>query len=237
MSGKNILAITVCLGLLWYESKNAVFVAKSENVLNQEFEETMDRIHTGFNSAKDFHDPNQLFADGGVLGRNPSKYGGTIAYRWILDGKVMTEDCGYILSGPDLPEVTNNQTELLAVIRGMKVLPSDWKGTIWSDSKVTLGRIFLGWAFTNVPRWMINALEVQKSRLMYWSQIHYGLVDGHPTPSQLSAGIGKRGGLVSVHNKWCDEACSKLALVFFREMHEKLQVRMEQKSLDLHRGR
>lgn len=156
----------------------------------------------------------ELYVDGGVIAVNPSLIGGTFAYRLVLDngrfvgvGKVVTVDQ---MGGP----VTNNQTEMLALLEGLKHLPDDWVGMIYSDSMVTLGRAFSGFRWKNIPAWMHKLYQEQRRRLIHWDEIKYVLLDGHPTKAQLKAGIGKRGHPVSEHNVWCDQACKKAGDAF-----------------------
>lgn len=159
-----------------------------------------------------FHDPNQLYVDGGVIKINPSSIGGTWAARLVEDDKVKGEWSGAIT--PDqarMPAISNNLTEMLALVRGLEMLPFDWRGTVYSDSAVTLGRAFQSWRWNNVPRWLYDAFGNQCARLVHWNQIHYVLLDGHPTKAQLAAGLGKRGHPVSEHNVWCDKACCAAA--------------------------
>lgn len=155
-----------------------------------------------------------LFVDGGVIGSNPSMIGGTYAYRLIFEdgsnagrGNVITPT---EIGGP----VTNNQTEMLAMLEGLKRLPDYWTGTIYSDSAVTLGRVFSGWKWKNIPTWMHQLYKEQRARLTCWSDIKYVQLDGHPTKAQLLSGIGKRGNPVSEHNVWCDQACTEAGETF-----------------------
>jgi ribonuclease HI len=162
-----------------------------------------------------FHDPCQLYVDGGVIGHNPSALGGTWAARLLHEGEIV-----WGISGTITPEdarvekVTNNLTEMLALVKGLQCLPWDWRGTVFSDSQITLGRAFEGWKWKNIPPWLYGEFGNQAARLVHWSQIHYALLDGHPTKKQLEAGIGKRGGPVSIHNQWCDQACTAQAIKF-----------------------
>ncbi len=162
----------------------------------------------------------ELYVDGGVIASNPSAIGGTYAVRLIYDdGQVY----GYsgVLSARNMETgglVTNNQTEMLALLHGLSSLPDDWQGTIYSDSAVTLGRAFQGWKWTNIPEWMHEKYRKQRRNLIYWDQIKWVLLDGHPTRAQLIAGIGKRGHPVSEHNVWCDHACTEAGQRFLEEI-------------------
>ena len=62
----------------------------------------------------------QLFCDGGVVGSNPSAIGGTYAWRQVVDDQPVAEGAHFI-SARDarVPAVTNNLTEMLALIKGL----------------------------------------------------------------------------------------------------------------------
>jgi ribonuclease HI len=101
-----------------------------------------------------------LYADGGVIGHNPSKIGGTWAFVIVDEkGKVLHKDAGvYVPEEMGTSTVTNNQTELVAILLGMQ-----WANarrikikTVFSDSQITLGRMFQGWSLKNIPDWMID---------------------------------------------------------------------------------
>lgn len=193
----------------------------------------MNPVETSFNPSIGFYDPNQLYADGGVVGVNQrgKVKAGTWACRLVKGIEILKNWSGVILPEeyPDC-EISNNVTEFLAVVRGLEILPWDWRGTVWSDSKITLGRIFLGWHVTNIPKDFLNELENQKARLVHWNQIHYGLLDGHPTLGQLyNTGVGKRGHPVSSHNKDMDKECNRLAQGFLKAEREQKQLSVEQK--------
>src|SRR4051812_25459506 len=89
-----------------------------------------------------------LFADGGGLfdGLNvPSRsiYGGGWAWAQVRDGEVVSQGSGVLTPKQiGLESITNNLTELYALVSGMAQLPDEWKGTIVSDSHVTLCRRF-----------------------------------------------------------------------------------------------
>lgn len=155
-----------------------------------------------------------LYADGGVIGRNPSTIGGTYAYR-ILDDKgcVVEQGCRSISpSSMNMgASVTNNQTEMLAILEGIKHLPDDFDGTIYSDSNVTLGRLFRKWKWTNIPEWMKDIFKQETRRLINWKKVQGTLVQGHPTKDELEIGMGHKGYPVSEHNVWCDSACQSIA--------------------------
>jgi ribonuclease HI len=153
-----------------------------------------------------------LYTDGGVVGANPSRIGGTWAYCLVdAAGERVVEASGVITPiQANVVAVTNNVTELLALVYGLERLPMGWTGTVYSDSWVSLQRVFLAAKLKNVPHWLVQRLQaLQKSGKL--ADMAYVLLDGHPTKAELLAGIGKRGHPVSEHNVWADEACQKAA--------------------------
>ena len=160
----------------------------------------------------------ELYVDGGVIASNPSMIGGTFAFRIVSDPYDPIGWANVITSAKMGGPVTNNQTEMLALLIGLKHLPDYWTGTIYSDSQVTLGRAFMGWKWKNIPDWMLKMYQEQRARLTYWNEIGYDLLDGHPTKEQLKAGVGKRGHPVSEHNVWCDGACRQAGTTFMESV-------------------
>lgn len=151
-----------------------------------------------------------LFADGGLCGANGSATAGTWAY-------VIVQDCQRVESGSGvltaatigLPTISNNVTELYALCKGMRALGEGWRGTICSDSHVTLCRRFPTAKMEGVPEPLIRFARCQFSRFV--RTCNWVLLDGHPTRAQLAAGVGKRQGPVSQWNVWCDKECTKQA--------------------------
>lgn len=155
---------------------------------------------------------NALYCDGGVIGRNPSPLGGTWAWCLVEDGQRMHHDRGIIHAGAyRLPLITNNVTEMFALLRGFKELPDGWSGTVYSDSKITLGRVFGHYADRGLPYGWQWAAWDEVRRL---GKVTAVLLDGHPTKAQLAVGKGKRGGPVSEWNVFCDRECARLAKEF-----------------------
>lgn len=164
---------------------------------------------------------NELYVDGGVMRKNPSPIGGTWAARLVRDGLVAMELSGWITPREARTEaITNNLTEMLALVRGLQLLPARWTGTIYSDSQVTLGRAFEGWKWQNIPPWLHHEYREARKHLMHWDELQHVLLDGHPTIAHLAAGTGKRGHPVSEHNRWCDEACQAAARKFLENLEQ-----------------
>lgn len=154
---------------------------------------------------------NALYCDGGVIGKNPSTIGGTWAFI-RLDEEQNYSESGVITPYFALmPAITNNLTEMLALIRGLQSLPAAWNGKVCSDSQITLGRAFMGWRWKNIPQWMHDQYQQERRRLVNWDKIEYVLLQGHPTRAELAAGFGSRGYPVSEWNVWCDKECGKKA--------------------------
>lgn len=160
-----------------------------------------------------------VFADGGVIGSNPSPVGGTWAYRLLQEGQIRCEDCGFI--PPKYGPVSNNLSEIVAVVRGLETARHYRASqvSIASDSLVTLRRLsYPRAAWNGVPtpvrEWALAVLrEVEVVEAV--------LLDGHPTRAQLEAGVGKSGRPVSVHNVECDRACNLVAAQFKGRQGEK----------------
>jgi ribonuclease HI len=153
-----------------------------------------------------------LYTDGGVIGQNPSPIGGTWAWCVVdANGQQQRHASGWMSPAEmDADTVTNNHTELLALVLGLEALDEGFAGTVYSDSWVSLQRVFLAAKLNNVPAWLVDRLQaIQKSGRL--ATVSYKLLDGHPTKAQLEAGIGKRGNPVSAWNVWCDEQCSAVA--------------------------
>jgi ribonuclease HI len=159
-----------------------------------------------------------LYADGGVIEKNPSPIGGTWA--WIQvdenDQQICHESWAITPAEMRTDVVTNNQTELLALLYGLERLPADFCGTVLSDSNNSLGRLFHGWKWNNIPQWMHERYRRVRKHLVHWDAIKPVLLDGHPTKAQLAAGIGKRGHPVSIFNVQCDKLCGEAAEKFLR---------------------
>jgi hypothetical protein len=162
-----------------------------------------------------------LFADGGLIGRNPSEVGGTWAWcATDAQGNRVREVSGYVLpvehASPgwprvECPGVTNNMVEFFAVLRALENMPRGWSGYVASDSKVTLRRF--GWidryAIANLP---ITWQQRGKAALQRLGPLKWVHLAGHPTREELLNGYAVRDGKryrVSQHQVWCDEACTE----------------------------
>ncbi|MEI6415740.1 MAG: RNase H family protein [Pseudomonadota bacterium] len=155
----------------------------------------------------------KLYADGGVIQKNPSEIGGTWAWIMVneLDQHVDSSWGTITPAEARMPAITNNLTEMLALICGLERLPANFAGTVYSDSKISLGRLHWGWKWSNIPTWMHRRFTSAITRLDNWDmdRIQFIHLDGHPTQEQLASGIGKCGNPVSAWNVRCDKLCEE----------------------------
>jgi len=164
-----------------------------------------------------------LYTDGGVIQKNPSPIGGTWA--WVLTGdddQIIDQDSGVVSADENGGPVTNTQMELYAIIQGLlKVRNPSALKHVYSDSNVSLGRVFKGWSLNNIPSGMIRLLGLAKERYP-WIQVkvQHTLLDGHPTKAQLEAGIGKRGHPVSKWNVLCDKMCNEAGAEYVKRLRD-----------------
>jgi ribonuclease HI len=164
---------------------------------------------------------NQLFCDGGVIGLNPSPIGGTWAIRLLMEDSLVHADSGILLCGNSENKITNNITEMLALVHGLESLTNfdDW--TVYSDSLVTIGRASMGWQWNHMPLDIVNRWKAQVKRLENYSKFKWVNLEGHPTKADLAAGISKNGRPVHLQNKLCDKECTRLAVQYLKEhFHE-----------------
>lgn len=156
----------------------------------------------------------KLYSDGGVVKKNPSPIGGTWAYVLVRDDQdIIGFNKGFI-SPQDMGVdefVTNNQTELLAMVEGLSHLKHDAIVEICSDSEITLGRMFRGYALKNIPAWLVRVMKHEQERLIHFKKFTYTLMDGHPTAMEVQRGIGKKGHITSKYNVLCDDMCNQVA--------------------------
>lgn len=156
----------------------------------------------------------KLYCDGGVISSNPSPIGGTWA--WVLVGDddcIIHRDGGFIsVEEMGYDGVTNNQTELLAIVKGLTWLHDEIEPLmVCSDSAVSLGRVFKNFSMNNIPGWLERDLKEQRKRLVNFPKFSHLLLDGHPTVKQLNCGVGKSGHPTSRYNVLCDNMCNRIA--------------------------
>lgn len=154
----------------------------------------------------------ELYADGGVVGANPSEAGGMWAFRLVVDGAVVREQAKAATPAElGLETISNNVTELLAVVCGLQAIADGRTVHVYSDSQITLIRVFQNGARKGVPDWLSQLLDAQRERFDTGRLIldGYTLLGGHPTRAELASGRRADGKPVSEHNVWCDQACTR----------------------------
>lgn len=156
-----------------------------------------------------------LYADGGVILKNPSTIGGTWAWCAVdADGNRVIERGGAIAAKDGYP-ITNNHMEQIAVTLALEAMPDGWSGKVYSDSMVALGRVFKGWRIKNLP---LNVAKRSAAAVARLGAIETVLLQGHPTKADLASGIGKKRNLpVSIQNVWCDAECGRQAKAFLEQ--------------------
>lgn len=174
-----------------------------------------------------------LWTDGGVILVNPSTIGGTWAFR-LVAATYITDVAGGVLhsdgvemerSGLVLPAdlgmiaVSNNITELLAVIEGLEAMPPGWSGTIYTDSQVTIRRVMQTTAKPpeGLTAAILERLDAARARV---GPFNMSLVGGHPTKKEVLAGVRKDGKPVSIHNVWADKECGRVAAEYLARRTE-----------------
>jgi ribonuclease HI len=160
--------------------------------------------------------PTALYCDGGVIMRNPSPYGLTWAAVLVYKGDDSMEytrrRSGCFVSTVLLGgKATNNQAEYYAMLMGLSGLPDGWSGPIYTDSQITLGRFFLGWATNGIPDDWVRRANHELLRIGGWEPI---LLGGHPTKADLLRGCRMDGMPVSKWNVLCDQLCRDQAAAY-----------------------
>lgn len=166
---------------------------------------------------------NALYTDGGVIGRNPSQDGGTWAWvRTVSNSPEPEENASGVLL-PDTicqSQVTNNNSELYALLRGISALPEGWEGDVCSDSQVALGWYFWKWKQEKIPDALRELIgKVQRRSQARGLCLKPVVLAGHPTPADLEAGFrqSKAPHLpVSRYNVRCDDLCNEQTRIFLK---------------------
>ncbi len=117
--------------------------------------------------------------------------------------------------------VGNNVAELRAAVEALVVMPGDWRGTLYSDSQVTLGRLFDGWPLRGVPVDLAWRTQQLREWLRRFGQVRGVLLQGYPTRADLERGVGKKRGLpVSRWNVLADRMCQERAALYLNQREE-----------------
>lgn len=149
-----------------------------------------------------------LYGDGGCVGHNPSYVAGTWA--WIaVDGSGVEMARAYGSVTPHdvgLPTVTNNYTELLAILHGLEAMVSGWAGTVYTDSEITMFRFDKERRskYNGIPASVEARVAAVKARMGPYKLV---LLAAHPKQEDLLRGRREDGRPVSRWNKECDKLC------------------------------
>lgn len=159
------------------------------------------------------------YVDGGVIQVNPSPVGGTWAWAFVnAVGDKLISDAGLVLPPfGGLDYISNNLTEMMAAVQALEALPKGWHGAFYSDSQITLGRLFQGWKWRGIPQELRDRARLALDRLKINGalQVKYELLKGHPTKAELAAGRSGRMG-VSKWNVYCDAECGRVGAEYMQ---------------------
>lgn len=164
----------------------------------------------------------ELWCDGGVLKKNPSPYGGTWAFCGVdpMADELIYGESALVLA-PDGLFITNNDTEIMAVIKALESVPEGWAGRVFTDSQVTIRRFEL--IAQDKPEWIKriprNILLRAMQAFNRAGELTWILVKGHPERQDLEIGYYEKDlvrgyetpRVVSKYNIWCDAECGKHA--------------------------
>jgi ribonuclease HI len=151
-----------------------------------------------------------IYTDGGVIGKNPSKHGGTWAFVAVRGGASVFENSGILLpESVGTPAISNNMAELIAVMNAVE-WSQRWPTTIYTDSIISLYRLNnkkSKWA--GIPDPIRNLfLRIRSEHSCLHKAV---LVKGHPTKADLERGTSEHGIPVSPWNVRADKLCGMVA--------------------------
>lgn len=160
-----------------------------------------------------------VYSDAGCIGPNPSPHGGTWAFCFVdAEGNQIVERSGVIRytdfdwTGVANPECTIScpVSELYALVTALMSLPNKWTGHVYSDCENALKWVFMRQAMNVIPRCLTRRT---RHCLDHLGVTPWTLLAGHPSKKDLEAGYKIKPGdprqwPVSIHNKWCDKACT-----------------------------
>lgn len=157
----------------------------------------------------------RLFTDAGLLSANPSSIGGVYAFVVVDDDDNITMEKTGIIDACLGYEgvVTSNLAELYCLCYGIMQIPAGSHAGIYSDSEVSIGRVFQAQRRAGVPMWLSQLTDNARLRLANLKKFEYSLVGGHPNRKELELGKtiarkGRMGGLMVSHwNVYCDNLC------------------------------
>lgn len=160
-----------------------------------------------------------LYADGGVMKVNPSPYGGMCAWCGVDKDGVRIIERGCVVPALSGKTISNNVTEQMAIVLALEAMPDGWSGTIYSDSRIALGRV--AGTFKGTKGLPPNLIERTRRAHKRMGALTFVLLQGHPTKADLARGTGKKRGLpVSLHNCWCDEECTRQGKAYMSQLEK-----------------
>jgi ribonuclease HI len=159
----------------------------------------------------------RLYADGGVIHSNPSEIGGMWAFRAVTENGVVILEHGGVVPATSQRRITNNQTEVIALVLALEAMPEGWSGKVYSDSQFALGVMFEELRWRTAPPNVLQRAEAAVARAGQITAIH---LKGHPTQAELAKGFARCGTPVSVHQVWCDKKCTELGRSYVARMRQ-----------------
>jgi ribonuclease HI len=153
-----------------------------------------------------------LYSDGSVVKSNPSPIGGSWAWCAVdADNQRIIEQSGFLAPSARMNRITNNHTEFVAALAALAAMPDGWSGDLVVDSQVTMHRITTirhsaAAPIPNLPDAWVKRAAAVLNRL---GTVALFVCAGHPSATDLAAGITPNGIRVSPHNVWCDKECTR----------------------------
>lgn len=162
--------------------------------------------------------PVTVATDGGVYRANPSPLGGSWAYvlvdatgNWVGESGPMLPGDGVYDRKRQAWVISNNVSELAAMVFALMECPKGWYGQVISDSMITLRRITNeAPSMEGVPAWLAE-LVVEARKHVNIDRCAWLLVSGHPTRAELACGYSQDGDRlrpVSKYNEAVDAMCT-----------------------------
>lgn len=160
---------------------------------------------------------NRVFCDAGVIGKNPSKDGGTWAFVGVFASgdfdNVIFQQSGVVLpTDIEMDTVENNICETIAILLALEAMPDGWFGTVYSDNLNAIRRARAPREMKKiVPQFVKDRMIAATARVKV---IEYVLLGGHPNKDELKSGYRSDGKPVSRWNVLADDLCCKEAAKF-----------------------
>lgn len=155
----------------------------------------------------------EVYTDGGIIGKNPSAIGGTWAVVFVRSGELHGERSGVILpSDIGMETVENNIAETIAIMLALECLPIGWSGTLFGDNLNSIRRARDLKIKDAVPKFVKDRLLAVRQTV----EPTFVLLGGHPTIAEAEAGIRADGKRVSKWNVRADKLCCLAAAEYLK---------------------